>query len=110
MAETGVASSVETGVGAREVGAGVGTAEADGDVGASVRSARRKCRGSSAMSRLVLYRSEARFERALWQIRSSSREIVSSIWRSGRGSAVAIWSITSVRVSPRKGFRPVRSS
>ena len=42
------------------------------------------------MSRPVLYRSDARFASAFWQIRSSSRGIVSLIWRSGRGSAVAI--------------------
>jgi hypothetical protein len=38
----------------------------------------------------VLYRSDARFDSAFWQIRSSSRGMVSSIWRSGRGSVVAI--------------------
>ena len=62
------------------------------------------------MSRAVLYRSDARFASAFRQIRSSSRGIVSSIWRGGRGSAVAIWSSTSARESPRNGFRPVSSS
>ena len=38
------------------------------------------------MSLAVLYRSDARFESAFWQIRSSSLGIVSSIWRGGRGS------------------------
>ena len=39
------------------------------------------------MSLAVLYRSDARFESAFWQIRSSSLGIVSSIWRGGRASA-----------------------
>ena len=47
-------------------------------------------RRSSAMSLAVLYRSDARFESAFWQIRSSSLGIVSSIWRGGRGSVVVI--------------------
>ena len=38
------------------------------------------------MSLAVLYRSDARFDSAFWQIRSSSLGIVSSIWRGGRGS------------------------
>ena len=45
------------------------------------------------MSLAVLYRSDARFESAFWQIRSSSLGIVSSIWRGGRGSVVVIDSI-----------------
>ena len=40
------------------------------------------------MSLAVLYRSDARFDSAFWQIRSSSLGIVSSIWRGGRGSVV----------------------
>ena len=47
----------------------------------------RNKRRSSAMSLAVLYRSDARFESAFWQIRSSSLGIVSSIWRGGRASA-----------------------
>src|SRR5262249_8881658 len=46
----------------------------------------RNKRSSSAMSLAVLYRSDARFESAVEQIRSSSLGIVSSIWRGGRGS------------------------
>ena len=38
------------------------------------------------MSLAVVYRSDARFDSALRQIRSSSLGIVSSIWRGGRGS------------------------
>ena len=37
------------------------------------------------MSMAVVYRSDARFDSALRQIRSSSLGIVSSIWRGGRG-------------------------
>ena len=44
------------------------------------------------------------------QIRSSSLGIVSSICRGGRGSAAAIWSMTSGGGSPRNGRRPVSSS
>ena len=47
----------------------------------------RNKRRSSAMSLAVVYRSDARFDSALRQIRSSSLGIVSSIWRGGRGSA-----------------------
>ena len=39
------------------------------------------------MSLAMLYRSDARFESAFWQIRSSSLGILSSICRGGRGSA-----------------------
>ena len=46
----------------------------------------KKWRRSSAMSCEVVYRSDARFESAFKQIRSSSLGIVSSIWRGGRGS------------------------
>ena len=38
------------------------------------------------MSLAVVYRSDARFDSAFRQIRSSSLGIVSSIWRGGRGS------------------------
>ena len=55
------------------------------------------------MSRAVLYRSDARLASAFWQIRSSSRGIVSSIWRGGRASARWICSMTSVeRVAPER--------
>ena len=46
----------------------------------------RNKRRSSAMSLAVVYRSDARFDSALRQIRSSSLGIVSSIWRGGRAS------------------------
>ncbi len=65
---------------------------------------------SSAMSLAVLYRSDARFESAFWQIRSSSLGIVSSIWRGGRGSVVLIDSRTSRSESPRNGLFPVNNS
>ncbi len=55
----------------------------------------RNKRRSSAMSLAVLYRSDARFESAFWQIRSSSLGIVSSVCRGGRGSVVVICSMTS---------------
>ena len=45
----------------------------------------RKCRRSSAMSFAVEYRSEARFDKAFRQMRSSSFGMVSSICRGGRG-------------------------
>ena len=67
----GVTSWVETGGEATGPGAGGRVPDAP--------SVWRKCRKSSAMSRPVLYRSEARFASAFWQIRSSSRGIVSSI-------------------------------
>ena len=51
------------------------------------------------MSVPVVYRSVARFDSALRQIRSSSLGIVSSIWRGGRASAVAIRSRSSVRAA-----------
>ena len=38
------------------------------------------------MSRAVVYLSDARFDIALRQMRSSSLGIASSIWRGGRGS------------------------
>ena len=63
----------------------------------------RNSRRSSAMSRAVLYRSVARFESALRQIRSSSLGIVSSIWRGGRASVVAIISSSSLRASSSSG-------
>ena len=47
----------------------------------------RNTRRSSAMSLAVLYRSDARFASAFWQMRSISLGIVSSIWRGGRGSS-----------------------
>ena len=47
-------------------------------------------RRSSAMSLAVVYRSDARFESAFRQMRSSSLGIVSSIWRGGRASAGVI--------------------
>ena len=55
----------------------------------------RNKRRSSAMSLAVLYRSDARFASAFWQIRSSSLGIVSSVCRGGRGSVVVICSMTS---------------
>ena len=62
----------------------------------------RNNRRSSAMSLAVLYRSDARFERAFWQIRSSSLGIVSSVCRGGRGSWVVICSMTStVRITSK---------
>ena len=45
-----------------------------------------KCRRSSAMSLAVVNRSDARFDNALRQIRSSSFGMASSICRGGRGS------------------------
>jgi len=63
-----------------------------------------------AMSLAVLYRSDARFESAFWQIRSSSLGIVSSVCRGGRGSVVVICSITSTTESPRNGLLPVNNS
>ena len=63
------------------------------------------------MSLAVLYRSDARFESAFWQIRSSSLGIVSSIWRGGRGSAgVDLLDDLPVSESPRNGPRPVNNS
>jgi hypothetical protein len=70
----------------------------------------RKWRRSSATSRAVLYRSEARLASIFWQTRSNSRGIVSSTCRGGRSSARAISSMTSVGVAPRNGLRPVKSS
>ena len=58
------------------------------------------------MSLAVLYRSDARFDSAFWQIRSSSLGIVSSIWRGGRGSVVLIDSMTSGRESPAEWSLP----
>ncbi len=58
------------------------------------------------MSLAVLYRSDARFDSAFRQIRSSSLGIVSSIWRGGRGSAVVIDSMTSKSESPPEWFLP----
>ena len=52
------------------------------------------------------YRSDARFESAFWQIRSSSPGIVSSIWRGGRGSDVMICSITSIERITSERFHP----
>ena len=55
------------------------------------------------MSLAVVYRSEARFDSAFRQIRSSSFGIVSSIWRGGRASVVVICSSSSsVRVGPER--------
>ncbi len=68
------------------VGWPVGTEGPPGETAAPA--AWRNRRRSSAMSLAVLYRSDARFASAFWQIRSSSLEIVSSIWRGGRGSVV----------------------
>ena len=71
----------------------IGTAGAAGETVPPV--VWRNKRRSSAMSLAVLYRSDARFESAFWQIRSSSLGIVSSIWRGGRASVVAIRSSSS---------------
>ena len=62
------------------------------------------------MSRAVVYLSDARFDIALKQIRSSSLGIVSSIWRGGRASAWVTCSMISESDSARKGLRPVSSS
>ena len=62
------------------------------------------------MSLAVEYRSEARFESALRQMRSSSFGIVSSNWRGGRGSKLVICSSSSARESARNGRRPASSS
>ena len=64
------------------------------------------------MSLAVLYRSDARFESAFRQIRSSSLGIVSSICRGGRGSVVAIDLVHhfSMTESPRNGLLPVSNS
>ena len=51
------------------------------------------------MSLAVVYRSDARFAIAFRQIRSSSLGIVSSIWRGGRASVVAICSMISLRAA-----------
>ena len=59
----------------------------------------RNTRRSSAMSLAVVYRSVARFDIAFRQMRSSSLGIVSSIWRGGRASVVAIRSSNSLRAS-----------
>ena len=70
----------------------------------------RNKRRSSAISLAVLYRSDARFASAFWQIRSSSLGIVSSVCRGGRGSVVVICSMISSSESPRNGLRPVNNS
>ena len=88
MDGSGAASRVEPG------GVLMGTAGAAGETvpPAVLRNSRR----SSAMSRAVVYRSVARFEIAFRQMRSSSLGIVSSIWRGGRASVVAIRSMQFV--------------
>ena len=59
----------------------------------------------------VVYRSVARFDIAFRQMRSSSLGIVSSIWRGGRASVVAIRSMSSLRASILVlGFGDERSS
>ena len=66
------------------------------------------------MSLAVVYRSDARFDIAFRQIRSSSLGIVSSICRGGRASVVAIRSSSSLRASSlswalaMNGRRPVK--
>jgi len=62
------------------------------------------------MSLAVMYRSEARLDNALKQIRSSSFGMPSSSCRNGRGSWFATCSISSTGESARKGFRPASSS
>ena len=70
----------------------------------------RNSRKSSAMSRAVVNRSAARFDIAFKQMRSSSLGIVSSIWRGGRASVVAIRSSSSLRSSAANGRLPVSNS
>ena len=62
----------------------------------------RKCRRSSAMSLAVVYRSEARFDRAFRQMRSSSFGMSSSYCRGGRGSRLVICSSSSACESATK--------
>ena len=78
-------------------GVAIGTAGATGETVPPV--VWRNKRRSSAMSLAVVYRSDARLDSALRQIRSSSLGIVSSIWRGGRASVVAIRSSNSLRAS-----------
>ena len=70
----------------------------------------RNKRRSSAMSRAVVYRSDARLDIAFRQMRSSSLGIVSSICRGGRASAWVTCSMISGSDSARNGLRPVSSS
>ncbi len=65
----------------------------------SANASARKCRKSSPMSFAVVYRSEARFDRALRQMRSSSFGIVSSHCRGGRTSMFVVCSSSSSRES-----------
>ena len=79
MGGGGAASRVDPG------GVLTGTAGATGETVPPV--VWRNKRRSSAMSLAVLYRSDARFDSAFRQMRSSSLGIVSSICRGGRASA-----------------------
>ena len=62
------------------------------------------------MSLAVVYRSEARFDRALRQMRSSSFGMPSSHCRGGRASKLVICSSSSACESARNGRRPASSS
>src|SRR5712671_6262375 len=61
------------------------------------------------MSFAVVYRSDARLDNALRQMRSSSFGMPSSYWRGGRGSKLVICSMRSACESAWKGWRPGKS-